>query len=380
MREPESARPRIIKSPPHVHILVGIDPHETRERATLLISHFDALCANSVRTRGWGPCYTMRIKFALSCLLGASILFASSASTTIEANPSVVAFGQQAPIESDKPSHLPNAKLVNLPLSDAMDAASADAPPLEDVAPAEDAPAEDFKTVKPPTTLERAKAALAESDAPALSKHEICTSLVAVARANELPVGFFANLIWRESQFDHVAISRVGAMGIAQFMPDVADKLGVDAFDARDALPASGRLLRELRARFGNLGLVAAAYNAGPKRVSDWLRQRSGLPNETHEYVSLITGRPVEQWRNASAKAVVFTVPRQVPCHRTPEFSSIEQAERAAQLQKVAEEQKLLRKIAEEQKLQKKAREALERRAKKKKGRPTMTASRGRLS
>ena len=93
------------------------------------------------------------------------------------------------------------------------------------------------------TTLERAKAALAESDAPELSNHEICTSLVSVARANELPVGFFANLIWRESGFDHVAISRVGAMGIAQFMPDVADKLGVDAFDARDALPASGRLL-----------------------------------------------------------------------------------------------------------------------------------------
>jgi hypothetical protein len=375
LREPKSARPQIIKSPPHVHILVGIDPHGTRERATLLISHFDALCANSVRTRGWGPCYTMRIKFALSCLLGASMLFASSASTTIEANPSVIALGQPAPIESDKASHLPNPELSNVPLSGAMDAPSADAPPLED-----DAPTDDVNNAKPPTTLERAKAALAESDAPALSKHEICTSLVAVARANELPVGFFANLIWRESQFDHVAISRVGAMGIAQFMPDVADKLGVDAFDARDALPASGRLLRELRARFGNLGLVAAAYNAGPKRVSDWLRQRSGLPNETREYVSLITGRPVEQWRTASARAVVFTVPRQVPCHRTPEFSAIEQAERAAQLQKVAEEQKLLRKIAEEQRMQKKAREALERRAKKKKGRPTMTASRGGLS
>jgi soluble lytic murein transglycosylase-like protein len=322
----------------------------------------------------------MRIRFALSGLLGASILFASSASTPIDANPSVIALGQPAPIESGEASEIPNPKLVNLPLRGAMDAPFAEAPPLGDVAPADDAPAEDFNNVKPPTTLERAKAALAESDAPVLSKHEICTSLVAVARANELPVGFFANLIWRESQFDHVAISRVGAMGIAQFMPDVADKLGVDAFDARDALPASGRLLRELRARFGNLGLVAAAYNAGPKRVSDWLRQRSGLPSETREYVSLITGRPVEQWRNASAKAVVFTVPRQVPCHRTPEFSVIEQAERAAQLQKVAEEQRLLRKIAEEQKLQKKAREALERRARKKKGHPTMTASRGRVS
>src|SRR5690348_16604138 len=126
----------------------------------------------------------MRIKFALSCLLGASMLFASSASTTIEANPSAIALGQPAPIESDEASDLPNPKPSNLPLRGAMDSPFAEAPPLEEVAPADNAPAEDFKTVKPPTTLERAKAALAESDAPALSKHEICTSLVAVARAN----------------------------------------------------------------------------------------------------------------------------------------------------------------------------------------------------
>jgi soluble lytic murein transglycosylase-like protein len=307
----------------------------------------------------------MRIRFAFSCLLGASILFTSSASTVIEANSSVAPPVQQLPTEPDRASSRAVSKAVNDEPFGAVDAPPSEASPLED----NDAPTEDFKNVKTPTTLERARAALAESDAPALSKHEICTSLVAVARANELPVGFFANLIWRESQFDHVAISRVGAMGIAQFMPDVADKLGVDAFDARDALPASGRLLRELRARFGNLGLVAAAYNAGPKRVSDWLQQRSGLPNETREYVNRITGRPVEQWRNASTTAAVFNVPRQVPCHRSPEFSAIEQAERIAQLQKIAEEQKLLRD----------KREAQAGRSKKK-GRGVITASRTRSS
>ena len=163
-------------------------------------------------------------------------------------------------------------------------------------------------------------------------------------------------------------------MGIAQFMPDVADKLGLDdAFDARDALPASGRLLRALRARFGNLGLVAAAYNAGPKRVSDWLQQRSGLPRETREYVNLITGRPAEQWRDVKASNVVFNVPNRVPCHRTVEFSEVEQAERMAQLRKIAEEKKLFEKIAEEKKRLEKTRETLRRHKSKPRG--TITAS-----
>jgi hypothetical protein len=205
-----------------------------------------------------------------------------------------------------------------------------------------DGPADEPKDSSKPTLLERAKAALAESDAPLLSNDEVCTTLVAVARANELPVGFFTNLIWRESRFDHAAISRVGAMGIAQFMPDVADALGLDAFDAREALPASGRLLGALRARFSYLGLIAAAYNAGPKRVLDWLAERASLPKETRDYVNLITGRSVEAWRNAKAQTVVIEVPRQVPCHRIETFSSIERAERAAQELKLAEEKRIM--------------------------------------
>ena len=124
-----------------------------------------------------------------------------------------------------------------------------------------------------------------------------------------------------------------------------------DAFDARDALPASGKLLRALRARFNNLGLVAAAYNAGPKRVDDWLDQRSELPKETRDYVNIVTGRPAEQWRGVKAKAVVYNVPRHVPCHRNEEFSSVAQSERIEQEQQVAEERRL----------EEKAREALRR-------------------
>src|SRR5947209_8552467 len=202
-----------------------------------------------------------------------------------------------------------------------------------------DVPANDPSNSKRPTSLERARMALAASTATALSDRELCTKLVEVARSNDLPLGFFTNLIWRESRFDHDAISPVGAMGIAQFMPDVADKLSVDAFDSDSALPASARLLRTLRARFGNLGLAAAAYNAGPKRVSDWLEGRSGLPRETQEYVYLITGRPAAQWQKP--QTVVFRVPGRVPCHRTETFGSAEQLERTQQERIVSQEARI---------------------------------------
>lgn len=192
-----------------------------------------------------------------------------------------------------------------------------------------------------PTSLDRARMALAETGATALPDHELCTTLAEVARSNDLPLGFFTNLIWRESRFDHDAISPVGAMGIAQFMPDVADKLSLDAFDARSALPASARLLRTLRARFGNLGLAAAAYNAGPKRVSDWLEGRSALPKETQDYVHLITGRPAAHWQTIKPQAAVFRVPQRVPCLRLPTFALTERLERAQQEQIVAEEARL---------------------------------------
>jgi hypothetical protein len=302
----------------------------------------------------------MTKKLALTCLAGTLLLLCNSAPASIKTNPPAAAFIHAA--AADHPAMaMPE---LGEPLSSATDLA-----PLKGPLP-DDSPAlEQSKDPGLPTSLERARAALAESNAPALSRQEICTRIAAVAQANELPIGFFANLIWRESQFDHEAISRVGAMGIAQFMPDVADRLGLNAFDARDALPASGRLLRTLRARFGNLGLVAAAYNAGPKRVLDWLQQRGGLPQETRDYVGIVTGRPVEQWREGKAKTVVFNVPRHVPCHRITEFAEVEQAERAAQLRKIAEEQKAIEA----------ARESL-RRQKNNKARKTVIASRGRSS
>ncbi len=62
------------------------------------------------------------------------------------------------------------------------------------------------------------------------------------------------------------------------------------------ALPKAAGLLSGLAERFGNLGLAAAAYNAGPRRVQEWLAGSGYMPDETRRYVLAITGRSVEDW------------------------------------------------------------------------------------
>ncbi len=125
----------------------------------------------------------------------------------------------------------------------------------------------------------------------------LCRVITNSAEARHIPVAFLTRLIWQESAFRSGVTSPAGAQGIAQFMPGTAAERGLDdPFDPEQAVPASAALLSDLAGRFGNLGLAAAAYNAGPKRVADWLAERGGLPFETRDYVERITGRSAEDW------------------------------------------------------------------------------------
>ena len=147
----------------------------------------------------------------------------------------------------------------------------------------------------------------------ATSVASICDVLAAAAAENDLPVDFFARLIWQESRFDPTAVSRAGAQGVAQFMPATANARGLaDPFDPIEAIAHSAKLLRDLRRDFGNLGLAAAAYNAGPRRVRDWLAGRRGLPRETDAYVRIVTGQSPEQWARAGPAEMHVAHP--VPC------------------------------------------------------------------
>ena len=147
------------------------------------------------------------------------------------------------------------------------------------------------------------------------SPEEVCDTIAKSAHSNELPVAFFIRLLFQESRFDPATVSTAGAQGIAQFMPETAADEGLaNPFDPVQAIPASARLLRKLIAQFGNLGLAAAAYNAGPKKIQDWLAKKDKLPEETEGYVKTVTGKPAETWRLASASGTALTVPHHAPC------------------------------------------------------------------
>ena len=132
-----------------------------------------------------------------------------------------------------------------------------------------------------------------------MAERDICSLIKREADRNGLPRAFFARLIWKESRFDANAVSPKGAQGIAQFMPATAARRGLEnSFDPKQALPASATYLAALRIQFGNLGLAAAAYNAGEARIDRWLAGASGLPRETENYVLDITGEAASTFRD----------------------------------------------------------------------------------
>ena len=170
-----------------------------------------------------------------------------------------------------------------------------------------------------------------------ISRTGLCSAMVSVARANGLPAPFFANLIWQESGFNAKVVSPAGAQGIAQFMPKTAAEYGLtNPFDPIHALNAAGKFLNRLVAQFGNLGLAAAAYNAGPGRVSDYVAKRRGLPEETRNYVIRITGKAADKW--TSKKFVqapeAKVMPAKAPCVETAQ--EVAGQAKAAQLAQLA--------------------------------------------
>jgi hypothetical protein len=154
-----------------------------------------------------------------------------------------------------------------------------------------------------------------ETSTPEPTK-DFCDALREAAESSDIPIAFFARLLWQESRFQSFEVSRVGAKGVAQFMPATAAEVGLDdPFDPFKAMPASARFLRKLHNEFGNLGLAAAAYNAGSGRIQKWLSGRSALPRETRAYVRIITGNSAENWLDESKTlSLHLELPRGAPC------------------------------------------------------------------
>ena len=147
-------------------------------------------------------------------------------------------------------------------------------------------------------TLTVMTAAPAGAQTYKLADHHAYSREIAEAAARHaVPERLVWAVIRAESGFDPRAVSRHGARGLMQLMPETAAMLGVrDAFNPRENIDAGVRHLRALIERFRNdLRLAIAAYNAGERAVAVY----GGVPPypETREYVTQVLrfyGAPIE--------------------------------------------------------------------------------------
>ncbi|HEX7765251.1 MAG TPA: lytic transglycosylase domain-containing protein [Nitrospira sp.] len=120
---------------------------------------------------------------------------------------------------------------------------------------------------------------------PVLSERELEPMISRYSRQQQLHPALIRAVIKAESGFDPMAVSRAGAIGLMQLMPQTAVRLEVrDLYDPEDNIGGGTKYLRQLLDRFrGNLPLALAAYNAGEHAVDRY----RGLPpiDETRQYV-----------------------------------------------------------------------------------------------
>jgi len=136
-----------------------------------------------------------------------------------------------------------------------------------------------------------AQPAIVEHTAPS---DPYAAHIAEASRRFGVPVAWIMAVMRAESAGDVQAISRKGAMGLMQLMPDtwadlrVRHGLGRDPFDPRDNILAGAAYLREMFDRYGNIAAMLAAYNAGPGRYDEYLSTGRPLPAETRNYVAAI--------------------------------------------------------------------------------------------
>ena len=122
----------------------------------------------------------------------------------------------------------------------------------------------------------------------ALTKADINEVLASVGKDYNLDVDLLSSVIKAESNGNPHAISRAGAKGLMQLMPQTAASLGVhDSFSPGDNVQGGSAYLDALLKRYhDNLALALAAYNAGPEAVDKY----HGIPPyaETHAYVARV--------------------------------------------------------------------------------------------
>lgn len=116
------------------------------------------------------------------------------------------------------------------------------------------------------------------------------------SRRFDIPERWIREVMRQESGGRPNATSSAGAMGLMQVMPGTYRELqarynlGPDPYHPYDSIQAGAAYLREMYELYGSPAFLAA-YNAGPRRLEDYLWGGRGLPNETRNYVARIGPR-----------------------------------------------------------------------------------------
>lgn len=120
------------------------------------------------------------------------------------------------------------------------------------------------------------------------AKGQISPMIQNLAQHHEMDPFLVEAVVKAESDYDPMAISRVGAQGLMQIMPRTALDLGLEnPFDPKENLDAGIRHLKKLMFKYeNNLDLALAAYNAGEMSVAKY----KGVPPypETIDYIQKI--------------------------------------------------------------------------------------------
>lgn len=111
-----------------------------------------------------------------------------------------------------------------------------------------------------------------------------------------IPADKFVKQIDVESGFNPNAISPAGAIGIAQFMPETAQGLGIDPYNAEQSLSGAAQLMARYTANYGDYRHALAAYNCGTYCLNKAMQNCSFyywcLPLETEGYINKIDPFP----------------------------------------------------------------------------------------
>lgn len=131
------------------------------------------------------------------------------------------------------------------------------------------------------------------------------THIAEAAQRFGIPEDWVRAVLSAESDSDPHAVSSAGARGLMQVMPAtweelrVRYRLGHDPWQPRDNILAGTAYLREMWNRYGNVGAMLAAYNAGPGRYDEYLATGRPLPAKTRAYVAalapLLGGKPLPE-------------------------------------------------------------------------------------